>query len=93
MAQGLKAAKTCAVCVSNETPRGWFREEIERAVNRQAADNSFRIIPVILPNANKDMVTREFAGSRTWVEFTDGIDDGYAFHLVVAGIRGGSREV
>jgi hypothetical protein len=42
MARGLEIAKTCAVCVGNKTPQGWFREEIERAINRQTKDTKFR---------------------------------------------------
>jgi hypothetical protein len=48
MAKGLDQAKTCAICIGRTTPAGWFREEIERALNRQARDKSFRVIPVIL---------------------------------------------
>src|SRR5919109_1591030 len=46
MAKGLEQAKTCAICIGQHTPKGWFREEIERALNRQTKDNSFRVIPV-----------------------------------------------
>jgi hypothetical protein len=88
MARGLETAKTCAVCISSETPKGWFREEIERALNRQVNENSFRVIPVILPNGDRNIITKEFTGLRTWAEFTDDIDDGYAFHVLVAGILG-----
>jgi TIR domain len=50
MAIGLKQAKTCAVCRSRDTPKGWFQQEIQLALNRQAIDNTFRVIP---PNTSK----------------------------------------
>lgn len=87
MARGLDQAKTCAVCISRDTPAGWFREEIERALNRQVKDPSFRVIPVILPNGDQTVVD-SFLELRTWVDFKAGIDDGYAFHVLTCGIRG-----
>jgi hypothetical protein len=87
MARGLEEAKTCAVCVSQSTPKGWFREEIERALNRQAKDPSFRVIPVILPNGDSSVVDN-FLELRTWVDFKAGIEDGYAIHVLTCGIRG-----
>jgi len=87
MARGLELAKTCAVCLSRETPSGWFRDEIERALNRQAKDPTFRVIPVILPNGTPTVIDA-FLELRTWVEFKAGIDDGYAFHLLTSGVRG-----
>jgi hypothetical protein len=55
IAKGLVQARTCAVCIGKHTPAGWFREEIERALNRQAKDRSFRVIPVILPGGNMSL--------------------------------------
>jgi hypothetical protein len=56
MARGLEQAKTCAVCIGQQTPKGWFREEVERALNRQTKDASFRVIPVILPGGGPALV-------------------------------------
>jgi hypothetical protein len=87
MAKGLELAQTCAVCISQDTPKGWFREEIERALNRQVKDPSFRVIPVILPNGDRSVVDN-FLELRTWVDFKAGIEDGYAIHVLTCGIRG-----
>jgi hypothetical protein len=87
MAKGLDQASTCAVCIGNETPKGWFREEIQRALNRQTQDPSFRVIPVILPNGQPDLVD-DFLELRTWVDFRSGIDDPSPFHVLVSGIKG-----
>ena len=45
MARGMDQAKTCAVCIGGNTPSGWFREEIERALNRQTREKALRVIP------------------------------------------------
>jgi TIR domain len=87
MARGLDQAKTCAVCIGQHTPTGWFQEEIQRALNRQVNDPSFRVIPVILPNGKSEVVN-DFLELRTWVEFKNGIDDGYALHQLVSGVTG-----
>ncbi len=87
MARGLDQAKTCAVCIGQKTPAGWFREEVERALNRQTKDPAFRVIPVILPNGDPALID-DFLELRTWVEFKNGIDDPQAFHLLSCGING-----
>jgi hypothetical protein len=87
MAKGLDEAKSCAVCVGTNTPAGWFREEIERALNRQVRDNTFRVIPVILPEGSRNSID-SFLELRTWVEFQNGIDDARGFHVLLSGIRG-----
>ncbi len=89
MAKGLDEAKTCAVCIGRDTPKGWFREEIERALNRQTKDDSFRVIPVILPNGDPNVVD-DFLELRTWVEFKQEINEGYALHVLASGIKGES---
>jgi len=87
MAKGLEQAKTCAVCIGDATPRGWFREEIERALNLQTKKPEFRVIPVILPNGNPSVIDN-FLELRTWVHFLEGPQDPRAFHLLVSGVRG-----
>jgi hypothetical protein len=87
MAKGLDRAKCCAVCIGAHTPKGWFREEIERALNRQTRDTAFRVIPIILPDGDRGLVDA-FLELRTWVDFKDGIEDGNAFHVLLSGIRG-----
>jgi hypothetical protein len=86
MAKGLNQARTCVVCVGKQTPRGWFREEIERALNRQTNDSSFRVIPVILPDGDPASVD-SFLELRTCVNFSGGLEDPEAFHILVSGIK------
>ena len=87
MAKGLEEAATCAVCVGDTTPAGWFREEIERALNRQTKDPDFRVIPVILPNGNRSMVDN-FLELRSWADFKNGVSDDEALHILTCGIKG-----
>lgn len=87
MSRGLNQAKICAVCIGQNTPKGWFREEIERALNRQTQDDTFRVIPVILPQGDSSLID-DFLELRTWVDFKQGIDDAYSLHVLVSGIRG-----
>jgi hypothetical protein len=87
MARGLNQAKSCAVCIGKQTPKGWFREEIERALERQNEDQSFRVIPVLLPDSESQNID-DFLSLRTWVDFRKGLDDNNEFHSLVCGIRG-----
>jgi hypothetical protein len=87
MAKALDEARTCAVCIGKQTPQGWFQEEIERALNRQTKDRSFRVIPLILPGADSALVD-SFLELRTWVDFSMGLDNQDAFHLLISGIQG-----
>lgn len=87
MARGLNQAKTCAVCIGEKTPEGWFKEEIEKALNRQQKDKFFRVIPVLLPKAQTVNID-DFLEIRTWVDFKNDLDDKRAFHLLVSGIQG-----
>jgi len=87
MAKGLQEASSCAVCIGDKTPRGWFQEEIERAVDRQTKDPDFRVIPVLLPLAAADYVP-DFLSLRTWADFRNGNDEKYALHVLKQGIKG-----
>lgn len=87
LARGLDVAKTCIVCIGQRTPGGWFREEIQRALNRQTRDSSFRVIPIILPGGDPALID-DFLELRTWVDFRRGLVDASAFHVLRSGILG-----
>lgn len=87
MARGLDQARSCAVCVNNTTPAGWFRQEIERALNLQSKNEKFGVIPVLLPDATPEVV-EGFLSLRTWADFRREHDEEYAFHVLSQGIRG-----
>jgi len=87
MAKGLDEASTCAVCIGGKTPRGWFQQEIERALDLQTRDSDFRVIPVLLPDANPEYVPA-FLTLRTWADFRNDEDPEYAFQVLKQGIKG-----
>jgi len=90
MAKGLEDAKACAVCLGQKTLKGWFQQEVEKALNRQAIDINFRVIPILLPDAPRDRTEAmpAFLDLRTWVDCREGSDAEYAFHVLVQGIKG-----
>jgi hypothetical protein len=90
MAKGLDEATACAVCLGRSTPKGWFQQEIEKALNRQVNDRSFRVIPILLPDAPPDPteIMPAFMDLRTWVDYREGNDADYAFHVLTQGIKG-----
>lgn len=85
LSRGLEEASTCAVCVGKDTPRGWVEQEIQKALNRQAANDNFRVIPLLMPDAVEQSVSG-FLELRTWVDFRVNHDE--AFHRLVCGIKG-----
>ncbi len=87
MARGLEEAKSCAVCIGQKPPEGWFLEEIELALRRHRNDNLFRVIPVILPGGDETHLAGFLAG-RTSVSFGHGLDDREACHRLTCGIQG-----
>ncbi|MBN1323814.1 MAG: TIR domain-containing protein [Methanotrichaceae archaeon] len=88
LARGLDQSKSCVVCIGEEKPSGWQKEEIQRALNIQAGERmSFRVIPLLLPGSKPEHLV-DFLNNRSWVDFRDDskLDDG--FYRLVCGIRG-----
>jgi hypothetical protein len=92
IALGLEQAASCAVCLGEDTPQGWFQNEIGKALNRQAKDSAFRVIPVLLPGANANLIKTLqdtfFLDLNTWVDFRKHSDPERAFHLLTCGVKG-----
>jgi len=90
MAKGLAEASTCVAFLSRTTPRGWFRQEIEKALSIQANQPEYRVIPALLPSAPTDIteVMSPFLDLRTWADFREGKDPEYAFRVLTQGIKG-----
>lgn len=83
---GIDQASCCIVCIGEQTPVNWFKQEIQRALDRQSKEPSFRVIPVLLPDA-KVVNVRDFPELRVWVDFRS-LDQAYAWHLLVCGVKG-----
>jgi len=85
--KGLKEAKSCAVFLGAKKAGGWFEKEYEAALNRQAEDKSFRVIPVLLRGADPKSINI-FLELNDWVDFREAKDFDYAFHRLTCGIKG-----
>ena len=87
MSKGIDQAKTCVVIIGSNTPKGWFEEEVSKALNKQTQDKSFRVIPMLLPGTDPYFVS-DFLELRTWVKFITAIEEKRPFHELVCGIKG-----
>jgi hypothetical protein len=69
---------------------GWFDQEIQKALDHQAHNEHFRVIPILLPDVpeDTDQIMPPFLNLRTWADFRDGHDHDYAFHVLCQGIIG-----
>ncbi|MCP4896648.1 MAG: TIR domain-containing protein, partial [bacterium] len=63
----------------------WQQREHYLALDRQARDHSFSVIPVILPNADPAL---GFLSLNTWVDLRGGVDDTESMDLLAAAVRG-----
>lgn len=91
-AEAIEQARSCVVCIGETTPINWFEQEIQKAIHRQKREpnSTFRVIPVLLPNAKSDDVRanlKNFLELNVWIDFRK-FDYDYAFHLLMSGIRG-----
>jgi hypothetical protein len=67
----------------------WQQREQYVALERQARDSTFLVIPVLLPQADPGL---GFLGQNTWVDLREQRpDDPAQFALLVAAIRGAPR--
>lgn len=85
--RGLASAKTCAVFVGKSGEGPWQQKEVAAALDRQANNPDFRVIPVLLPSASAKPELPLFLSGNMWVEFQDVLDDD-AFWYLECGIRG-----
>jgi formylglycine-generating enzyme required for sulfatase activity len=65
----------------------WQQREHYLALDRQAQDAAFGVIPVILPNADPAL---GFLSLNTWVDLRNGVDDAASMDLLAAAVRGQS---
>jgi len=88
--EALDQSRTCAVFLGPEGLGPWENEEMRVALNQRVRDPDFRVIPVLLPNAQMPERGRlpPFLARLTWVDFRAGLDDADAFHRLVCGIKG-----
>lgn len=90
--EALDQSRTCAVFLGPSGFGAWHHEEMRSALAQRVSqrERKFRVIPVLLPGAAMPERSKlpAFRSRHTWVIFRAGLDDGEAFHLLAAGIRG-----
>jgi len=88
--EALDQSRTCAVFIGPHGIGPWENEEMRAAIEQRVADCAFRVIPVLLPGAERGERGRlpAFLTRAIWVEFRESLDDPYAFRRLVAGIKG-----
>jgi WD40 repeat protein/TPR repeat protein/energy-coupling factor transporter ATP-binding protein EcfA2 len=90
--EALNKSRSCAVFIGPSALGPWHNEEMRTALDQRVRENSFRVIPVLLPGAN--MPERgglpRFLSRITWVDFRgqNGLNDKEQFHRLVCGIKG-----
>jgi len=84
--EALTASCACVVLLGPQGLGRWQRREMWVALDRQAHDPTFSVIPVLLPGGQE--VPSPFLACNTWVDLRRGVDDETAFHRLLAGIRG-----
>ncbi len=85
--QGLERAGTLAVFLGKSGPGPWQEKEAAAALDRQARDGVFRVIPVRLPGTTASVEAFPFLSGNMWIQFKRE-EDNDALWLLEAGIRG-----
>lgn len=86
--EALAQSKTVAVFVGPSGVSPWHNEEMRAALDQAVRTrDTGRVIPVLLPGAREEPVSR-FLARRVRVDFRSGLDDDDAFRRLVAGIDG-----
>jgi hypothetical protein len=88
--QALQDCETCSVLIGPSGFGPWQHAEMRAAIDRQISRNGFRVIPVLLPGAERGERSHypAFLTQTTWVEFRNSIEDPEAIRRLRAGIRG-----
>ncbi|MFY9823220.1 MAG: TIR domain-containing protein, partial [Thermoanaerobaculia bacterium] len=86
----LKRCAACAVFIGPSATGPWQNVEMRVAIQRQINDGSYRVIPVLLPNAERGERSRlpTLLALEAWVEFHGTLEDEHALRHLAAGIRG-----
>ena len=83
--QALASCGAVAVCVGQGEMGPWQQREMFSALDRQAKEIGFPVIPVLLPGAEPPL---GFLKQNTWVDFRAGLSDELSLQLLGAAIRG-----
>ncbi len=83
--QALASCGAVAVCVGQGEMGPWQQREMFSALDRQAKEVGFPVIPVLLPGAEPPL---GFLKQNTWVDLRTGLNDEFPLQLLAAAVRG-----
>ena len=83
--RALTSCRAAAICIGPGELGPWQQRELCLALDRQARDPSFRVIPVLLPGADPVL---GFLGTNMWIDLRDGVGDDEFVALLTAALRG-----
>jgi len=89
---GLRSSRTCAVFIGKKGEGPWQKKEVDVALRKQVKDESFRVIPVLLPGAPKNPKLPDFLEGHMWVDLRVGLEDDDGLWRLECGIRGEAPE-
>ena len=83
--QALSACGAVAVCIGPGELGPWQQRELYSALDRQAKETGFPVIPVLLPGAEPPL---GFLKQNTWVDFRSGLAEDLPLRILAAAVRG-----
>jgi formylglycine-generating enzyme required for sulfatase activity/KaiC/GvpD/RAD55 family RecA-like ATPase len=81
----LLSCRAAAVVLGPHGLGSWQQREKELALDRQAREEAFSVIPVLLPGAEPAL---EFLSLNTWVDLREGIDSPESLRILASAARG-----
>lgn len=87
----LARCRSAAVLIGPSGMSTWQSEEMRASINRRvrATNALFRVIPVLLPGADPNLIHElPFLAATTWVQFDYSVHNDDALHRLICGIRG-----
>lgn len=83
--RALTSCRAAAICIGPGELGPWQQREMCLALDRQAHDPSFRVIPVLLPGADPVL---GFLSTNMWIDLRDGAGEEDFVALLAAALRG-----
>jgi TIR domain len=81
----MQGCRSVAVCVGPGEMGPWQQREMNMALERQAQDRAFPVVPVLLPGADPVL---GFLGQNTWIDLRDQLYDSTAIDILAGATRG-----
>ncbi len=90
--RGIRQSETCLIFVGPSGFGQWHTEEMDLAIREgvERKPRALRVLPVLLPGG-KEVAAAELPGflkGKTWVQFSQSLNEPEAFRRLVCGIRG-----